>query len=228
MVLLDYAHLVLRRWWLMVLPVVAIVAITLVTRAAPVTVYQVKMRFAVGLPPETVPGVYTYDRHYDWLASEYFTRGVQDMLTTGKFAGAIAGRLPADLRATAGITGAIQGAVRSDYRASVIDVFVTWSDPAMAAQIAQAVIDELSQNSAAYWPQLTGAGVSPVRVLDAPTPVALSIDLRSRFDLPVRVALGLGVGVLLAFLAHFLDRVVHDRREVELLGLSVLGEIPKP
>ncbi len=226
MILLDYARLVLRRWWLVGLPVIVIVAITLATRPAPVTVYQVKMRFAVGLPPEKVPGVYTYDRHYDWLASEYFTRGVQDILATGKFAGAVAGRLPDALRTSAGITGAIQGALRSDYRASVIDIFVTWGDPAIAAQIGQAVIDELSQNSVAYWPQLTGANVSPVRVLDTPLPVPISIDLRSRFDLPMRVLLGLGLGVLLAFLAHYLDRVVHDRRGVELLGLPVIGEIP--
>ena len=38
--------------------------------------------------------------------------------------------------------------------------------------------------------------------------------------------LGLGLGVLLAFLAHYLDRVVHNRREVELLGMPVIGEIP--
>ena len=227
MILLDYLRLILRRWWLVVLPVVVITGLTLAIRPVPVTVYQVKMRFAVGLPPEKVPGVYTFDRHYDWLASEYFTRGVQDMLTTSKFAGALVGRLSDELRVSPGITGAIQGALRSDYRASVIDVFVTWGDPTVAAQVAQAVIDELNQNSSAYWPQLTDAKVSPVRVLDAPVPVPLSIDLRSRFELPVRIGLGLGLGVLLAFLAHYIDRVVHDRREVELLGLTVIGDIPK-
>lgn len=225
MLLIDYARLILRRWWLVVLPVLVIGAITLATRPTPVIVYQVKMRFAVGLPPEQVPGVYNFDRHYDWLASEYFTRGVQDILTTSKFGGAVAARLPDALRSSSTITGAIQGALRSDYRASVIDVFVTWNDPAQAAQIAQGVIDELAQNSAAYWPQLTNANVSPVRVLDAPVPYPLSIDLRNRFDVPMRVGLGVALGLALAFVAHYFDRVLRDRREVELMGLPVLIEI---
>ena len=76
MVLFDYARILFRRWWLVVLPVVLIGGITLLTIQPPVSSYQVKVRFAVGLPPEQVPDVYNFDRHYDWLASECILRAV--------------------------------------------------------------------------------------------------------------------------------------------------------
>lgn len=223
MILLDYARVLLRRWWLVLLPVVVAGAVTALSYQPPVTTFQVKMRFAVGLPPEQVAGVYNYDRHYDWLASEYFTRGIQDILQTSKFAGNIVTRLSADAMIA---PAQIQGALRSDYRASIIDIYVTWPDGDTARRIAQAVIDELTENDKAYWPQLTNAPAPVARVLDAPVAVPIATDLRGRFDVPVRLGLGLGVGVLLAVLAHAFDRTVRDKRDVEQMGLNVIAEIP--
>ncbi|NJM40604.1 MAG: hypothetical protein HC853_07455 [Anaerolineae bacterium] len=223
MILLDYARILLRRWWLLVLPVVVIGGITAMSYQPPVSSYQVKVRFAVGLPPEQVPDVYNFDRHYDWLASEYFTRGIQDILNTQKFAEGVAARLPQAWQLT---SPQIAGAIRSDYRASVIDIFVGTPNAEHAVGIAQAVIDELTENSEAYWPQLTNAKAPIARPLDKPVAVPISIDLRNRFELPLRLALGLGLGILLAFIAHALDRVVRDRREMEAMGVDVIGEIP--
>ena len=221
--LLDYARILLRRWWLVVLPLVLIGGITVMNYQPPSSSYQVKMRFAVGLPPEQVPNVYNFDRHYDWLASEYFTRGIQDILQTGAFAEAVAARLPKAWQLT---PLQIAGAVRSDYRASVIDIYVGTPNAEHAVGIAQAVSDELTQNSAAYWPQLTNANAPIARPLDKPIAIPISIDLRNRFELPVRLALGAGVGVLLAFLAHTFDHVVRNKREVEAMDVNVIGEIP--
>ena len=224
MILLDYVRILLRRWWLVVVPLVLVGGITALNYQPPTSTYQVKVRFAVGLPPEQVPNVYNFDRHYDWLASEYFTRGIQDILNTQKFAEGVLARLPKEWQLT---PPQIAGAIRSDYRASVIDIFVGTPNAEHAVGIAQAVIDELTQNSAAYWPQLTNANAPIARPLDKPIAVPISIDLRNRFDLPVRLALGAGVGVLLAFLAHYFDRVVRTKREVESLDINVMGEIPK-
>jgi len=228
MILLDYARVLLRRWWLVVLPVIVAGTVIALSYQPPVTTFQVKMRFAVGLPPEQVAGVYNYDRHYDWLASEYFTRGIQDILQTSKFAENILTRLVASsvVPPATIAPGQIQGALRSDYRASIIDIYVTWPDAEMARQIAQAVVDELNENDKAYWPQLTNAPAPVARVLDVPIAVPIAIDLRGRFDVPVRLGLGLGVGLLLAFLAHAFDRTVRDKREIEQMGLNVMGEIP--
>lgn len=228
MILLDYARVLLRRWWLVLLPVIVAAGVTVWSYQPPVTTYQVKMRFAVGLPPEQVQGVYNYDRHYDWLASEYFTRGIQDVLQTSAFAENVLTRLMASgaVAPNTVAPGQIQGALRSDYRASIIDIFVTWPDADTARQIGQAVTDELRENDKAYWPQLTNAPAPVARPLDAPVAIPIAIDLRGRFDVPVRLGLGLGVGILLAFLAHYFDRTVRSKRELEHMGVPVIGEIP--
>lgn len=221
----DYARILLKRWWLALLPAVVIVAITLLTtRPAPLT-YVVTLSFAVGLPPERLrEQAYNYDRHYNWLASEYVTQGFSLIIGKGAFADNVTKRL-----AQRGLTLAapLLGAIRSEYRSSVMVVYVSWPDPEQAAQIAQAVVDELNENYEAYWPQLQGAGASPVRLMDPIVPVPTAAPLRDRFDLPLRIVLGLlaGVGLVLAW--HRFDPVIRERREVERMGLSVLAEVPE-
>jgi len=51
--------------------------------------------------------------------------------------------------------------------------------------------------------------------------------LRAMLDLPIRLGLGLAVGVALAFLAHYVDPFVRNKQDIEALGVKVLGEIPK-
>ena len=46
-------------------------------------------------------------------------------------------------------------------------------------------------------------------------------------DVYKRQAVGLVVGIGLAFLLDYLDSSVRDRRTLEELGLPLLGEIPK-
>jgi capsular polysaccharide biosynthesis protein len=53
------------------------------------------------------------------------------------------------------------------------------------------------------------------------------VSLRDRLDLPVRFVLALAAGLALALLAHYVDPVIRERREVERMGFAVVGEIPK-
>jgi capsular polysaccharide biosynthesis protein len=224
MLLLDYARVILRRWWLAVLPLLVIAAITFATtpRITPTT-YQVTMSFAGGLPPEPQSkDAYEYDRHYNWLASEYITQGMALVIDKGKFADGVTKRLRQkrlEIKVPVGV-------IRGEWRSSVMRVFVNWNNAEQCAQIAQAVVDELNENAGAYWSQLEGANVSPFRLMDDIVPVPVAPPLRDRFDLPVRVLLGIVAGVLLAFLAHTLDPVLRDKREIEHVGLNVIGEIP--
>ncbi len=222
--LIDYARVLLRWWWLALLPVVVVAAITAISYRPPAVSYQVAMRFSTGLLPERAPGVYTYDRYYEWLTSEYLTNGLKDVVRTGVFAEAVSARM-----AAAGQTipaGQIQGAIASDHAQSIFVVYLNWPDAAQAVELAGAIAAELSENSAAYWPQLAEAPGSPVRLLDRPTPVPAAPPLRERLDLIARVAVALAAGVALAFAAHFLDPMVRDRRDLERAGLRVIGQIP--
>lgn len=223
--LADYARILLRRWWLVLLPAVLILAVTLLTTRPVSPSYVVTMSFAVGLPPEPLrEQAYNYDRHYNWLASEYVTQGFSLIISKGAFADNVAKRL-AQRNVT--LPAPLMGAIRSEYRSSVMVVYVSWPDPEQAAQIAQAVVDELNENYEAYWPQLKGAGASPVRLMDPIVPVPTAAPLRDRFDLPARLVLGLLAGAALVLLWHHFDPVIRERREIEHLGLNVIGEIPE-
>jgi capsular polysaccharide biosynthesis protein len=223
--LLDYARILLRRWWLVILPVILIVAVTLLTaRAAPVVTYQVTMSFGAGFAPEPIrPDAYNFDRHYNWLASEYTAQGFSLIVSKGVFADNVTKRLTAKgmmLRAP------LAGAIRSEVRSSVFVVTLNWPDAQQAEQIAQAIVDELNENYLAYWPQLTGIEQSPVKLMDPIAAAPIAPPLRDRFDLPVRIALGLIVGAALALAWHFLDPAVRERRELERMGLNIVAEIP--
>jgi len=223
--LIDYARILLRRWWLVLLPAVVVLAVTLVSsRPAPVT-YQITLSFAVGLPPEPLrAAAYNFDRHYDWLASEYTTQGFSLIVSKGAFADGVTKQL-AKRKVT--LAGPVTGSIRSEYRSSVLVIYVTWPTAEGAASIAQGVVDELNENYEAYWPQLAGAGVSPVRQMDAIVPVPIAPPLRDRFDIPVRVLLGLIAGIALALVWHALDPALRSRRELERMGLNVVAEIPE-
>ena len=226
--LADYARILLRRWWLVVLPILAMAGLTLWgnRNAPPPGNFAVSMRFAAGLPPERAPGVYNYDRHYDWLASEYIAQAFAFTIPTNQFAQAVSRRLLAQ-----GVTltpGEVEGSVRADHTSSVIKVSMSWRDAGQLERMAEAVSAELADNGAAYWPQLTNPGGPPVRRLDVPVVVASAPPLRETFDLPVRLLIGLALGVLLAFVIDALDPVVRDRRALDRLGLPSLARIPRP
>lgn len=227
MPIIDYLRILLRRWWLVLLPVLVIVIFTVVTsfpQVLPRSRYQVVVRFGIGLPPEQNNNGYSYDRQYVWTASEYTNQALADALVTGKFAEAITKRTTA-----MGVPippQQYQGGLTRDYRGSILTVSVIGNTPEEATAMGQAVIDELTENSGAYFQQLSKSSVSPVRALDAPNAVLVPPPPRTSLDLPVRVLLGLLVGAALAFLSHFIDPLLRDRRDVQRMNIPVIGEIP--
>lgn len=212
-----------RRWWLVIVPVLVVLAYIVFTYRPPPTVYQVVMRFAAGTKPAGLSE--DYDRYYPWLASEYIANGLADVAETGVFAQAVASRL-----AEAGIEiapGAIQPAIVTDNAQSILVIYITWPDGTQIVAVADAITAELTGNGVAYFPQLES--VEPaVRPLDTPTPVPLPLGLRTQLMGPViKIGLALVIGVALALLWHYLDPTVREAAELEALGLGVLAEIPR-
>ncbi|MDW8068412.1 MAG: hypothetical protein RML46_05835 [Anaerolineae bacterium] len=215
-----------RRWWLVTAPVLVVLAHLLLTYRSPPTFYQVVMRFAAGTAPAGLSA--DYDRYYSWLTSEYIANGLADIARTRAFAEAVAARL-----AAGGFSAdptAIQGAIVTDNAQSITVVYLTWPDPSQAVKIAQAVAAELTENGAAYfpqipWPQEAGPAA---RLLDEPVPVPLPPSLRHQLLGPsIRLALALGAGIGLALFGHYLDPTVREEAELEALGLRVLARIPR-
>jgi len=218
-----YIKVLLRRWWLVVTPVLVVLAHTLVTYHPPPTVYQVVMRFSAGTTPAGLS--LDYDRYYPWLTSEYIANGLADVAETQVFARAVAARLAAE-----GLTvdpAAVQGGIVTDNAQSILVIYITWPDAQGASAVAEAVADELTQNGAAYFPQLEGLD-PPVHLLDEPVPAPLPPGLRAQLLGPaVRLGLALAVGVGLALAWHYMDPTVRDPEDLEEMGLAMLAHIPR-
>lgn len=232
MELREYWRIFTRWWWLALLPALIVALYTLLTYDQPPTVYQAVTNFTAGLPLEEQPEGYAYDGYYNWLTSEYIANGLSDVVRRERFAAAVSQRLAEDgVRMPDGApipSGAIQGAIASDNAQSLFVVYITWGDPDTLLDIAAAVTVELTENAGIYYPQLADLPVPPARAVDAPVPVAVPPSLRSQLTGPaVRIGLGLVVGIALAFLLHYLDPTVRERAELEALGYTVLGEIPR-
>jgi capsular polysaccharide biosynthesis protein len=212
-----------RRWWLVVAPVLVVLAQTVVTYRPPTMTYQVVMRFAAGT--QAVGLSEDYDRYYPWVTSEYIAKNLADVAETGVFAQAVASRLGKTGHQVP--PGTIQPAIVTDSAKSIFVVYLTWPDAEQIVAVAEAITAELTENGAAYFPQLEG--VEPAtRPVDVPTPVPLPPGLRAQLMGPtVRIGLALVVGVALALLWHYLDPNVHESAELEALGLAVLAEIPR-
>jgi capsular polysaccharide biosynthesis protein len=221
MTLEDLAR-VLRRWgWLALIPMAMGVLAAALARPAP-SAYQTSIRFAVGVRPGQ-PADYDYDGYYRWLSSEYLAAAASTWMRSRDFAERVAAALAAQGPVLP--PPAVQGAIAADYQRSVVVLYVTAPDPQTAEAIAQAAARVAREEVAQVWPQAVGTGT--LTPLDVPVASPTAPSLRARLEGLFRIALGVLLGLTLAFLADLTDTRIWDRRDVERIGLRVLGEIPK-
>lgn len=223
MELRTYIHIIRRWWWLILIPLIIIGGIGLATYQRPPTTYGSTVRFTASLPP-TVSGEGFDPTYYSWLTSEYIVGSLSDWIKTGAFAEAVSEELAARNQPLSPID--VQGALSSDYVRSQLLLYVNTGNPDATKAIADAAITVLQTRNANAFPQLGGEN-AVVNALDVPSVGATTPGLRSMLDLPIRLGLGLAVGIALAFAAHYLDPRIRNRDDVDLLGLKVMGEIPK-
>ncbi len=223
MELRAYWKIFLRRWYLVVVPVLVVSVYAAATYVPPAPIYQVVMRFAAGSQPGGLS--IDYDRYYPWLTSEYIANGLADAAQTGAFAEAVSARLRSDGRDIP--PQAVQQAIVTDNAQSILVVYLNWPNAEQVIPVAEAIAVELTENSAAYYPQLADIG-SPLRQLDAPTPHLLPPGLRSQLMGPaVKIGLAAVIGAALALLWHYLDPTVRETAELEEVGVAVLAELPR-
>lgn len=227
MELRTYWKIIARRWWLPVGLAVLVGLLTLVIQEPwqprPVS-YSATMRFNVGIQPERIPGVYTYDRYYTMLTSEYLVDDLGEIVRSQAFAAEVSRRL-----ADQGIVvpaGAIGASTQPGKLHRILTVNVGWGDEAQLRAIAEAIAATMTESSATFFGQFS-AEEADIRLIDPPAIGQVARPAREQLDLPLRVLLALAAGIALAFLWHYLDGSVRERAELEGMGLSVLGEIPK-
>ncbi len=217
-----------RRWWLIVLPALVALVLTLPSLrqvfSAPPS-YQVTVRFTASQIPSADSGNNFQDQSYiPWLASEYAVNNLATWMRTQSFAQEIADEL-----AKQGSTfdpAAIQGAIATDSARSIMTLIISWPDADQIQAIGKAAIDVLQNRSQAYFPQFAAQKVV-ITPQDSVTPVPVSASLTTRFSPLVRVGVGLLVGLALAFLVEYLDPTIRGRMEIEALNLPIIAEIPR-
>jgi uncharacterized protein involved in exopolysaccharide biosynthesis len=218
MELRQYWRIVWRRWWLVAALVGIVLVVSLVMAQEPEPVYVASMRFAIGIEgSEPVNAASGEGRSDAWLASEYLADDLSEVLKGGDFASRIGERVGFEVPA---------GTIFASREHRIMTVTVTWRDRDQAQAIAEAVGAALQDGGAGYFPQLVGVEAQAV-LIDGPGIGQVGRSLTDKLNLPIRLFVGLVAGVALAFLWDYLDDTVRDRAEVEALGVSILGEIPR-
>jgi capsular polysaccharide biosynthesis protein len=227
MELRAYGRIILRRWWLPVGLAVLVAVLTLVMQRSwqpQPTSYAATMRFNVGLQPERIAGVYTYDRYYTMLTSEYMVDDLSEIVRGQIFTDEVSRRLAAQ-----GLTvppGAIGANTQPGKLHRILTINVNWPDEAQLREIANAVSAVLTQSSADFFGQFS-MSEADIRMIDPPVVSPVGRPAREQLDLPLRVLLALAAGVALEFLLHYLDMTVRDETDLEQMGLPVLGKVPR-
>jgi uncharacterized protein involved in exopolysaccharide biosynthesis len=218
MELRQYWGIIWRRWWLIAILLGIDLVISLVTYREPEPVYVATMRFAIGIEGEEPVNAASGDGRSDaWLASEYLADDLSEVLKGGDFAARISERTGLAVPA---------GAIFASREHRIMTVNISWSDRDQVQAIAEAVGAAVEDGGAEYFPQLSGIEAQAV-LIDGPGIGQAGRSLRQKLDLPIRLIVALVAGVALAFLWEALDDTVRSRKDMELLGTSVLGEIPR-
>ncbi|MEZ4518255.1 MAG: hypothetical protein R3C44_16015 [Chloroflexota bacterium] len=121
---------------------------------------------------------------------------------------------------------AIQGGLATDNARSMLTVSLSSGDPELLDDMMQGVIVVMTEQNAEALPQLGGENAELIQ-LDEPVVNPIPAGIRSQLDLPLRVVLALAAGFGLALLAEYLDPTIRDRRDLDEIGLELLGTIPK-
>jgi len=226
MELRDYARVVFRYGWLILaLPIIVGMG-SWIFRPTPSPRYSASVRLTIGvnaLAPDKAIG---YDPILTaYQASEYIRDDFVEIIQSDVFAddvNAVLAKMGVnDVRVRKGnITAAIEKQRR------LMSMTITWHNAEQAQKIADAAVKNLSENNAKYFAQLGSSGAM-LTVIDRPVVAPVGQSLREQMDIPIRVVIALLAGIALAFILDYLDTSVRDARDVEALGLRVLGEIPR-
>lgn len=227
MELKQYWQIIWKRAWIPALLLVVVAVASLLTNQTPPPTYSTSMRFTVGVRPQELPDQYTYDSYYAWLSSEYLADDMTAIVSSQAFAADVNRRL-SELHSPVQIPpGSISGVTIAEKQHRILRLNLSWGNAAELADIAQAVVRVMQEDSPKYLTQLGTPGAL-INVIDEPAPPAANPpSLTQRLNLPVRLLLALAAGLALAFLLDYLDDSVRSRSELEGLGIPVLAEVPR-
>jgi len=215
-------RVLLRRWWLVLLPVVIVVALTLpqfLNQGSAVSGgYLVRFQYSAAQETSNLPNR-DGDFQDVWLASEYLVNAFTDWVRGSAFRAELAQLLGTGIDLA-------PLAISANNARSVGVVEMQHPDASALEQIVMASIEVMSERSAAYFPQLGGESAE-IAILDAPIVVPLAPSLPNRFLPFIQWGLAVLVGIMLSILAHYFDPILRDASELERMGIRPLAHVPR-
>ena len=216
---------ILRRWWWLVLAPVLVVALftvpSLLNRTQSSPGYTVTLLYSAFQDLDALPRP-NGDYEDVWVSSELLVNAFSDWLKGSTFRDELANALAAENVAF----DPAQLAVAADNDRAVGLVTFSYPDSAVLQAIAAATLPIMNTTSNVYFAQL-GTAPAQGNLLSQSAITPLNPPLPDRFRPVILLALALAVGIVLAALAHYLDPVVRERRDLEQTGLPVLASIPR-
>ncbi|MCA9883797.1 MAG: hypothetical protein KC708_12535 [Anaerolineae bacterium] len=212
-----------RRWWLIVVPVVVAIVLTIpqfLNRASAVSGgFGASFKYSAAQETSNLPNR-DGDFQDVWLSSEYVVNAFTDWVKSSTFRAELA---------TATLGKDIDLSlldIQADNDRSIGQVFLSYPDSDQLEAIAAAAITILRTRNQVYFPHL-GGEPAMVTILDAPLVVPQQPSLPNRFGPLIQWGVALLGGLLLAVLAEYLDPMLHDQDDLKALGLRVLSSVPR-
>ncbi|MGH2544500.1 MAG: hypothetical protein ACRDIB_17040 [Ardenticatenaceae bacterium] len=219
---------VLRRyWWLIVLLPLLAAGFTLLTYEEPPVTYGYELQYSVSFLPSEEENFEQDPVLSAVQASEYVADDLTEVFRGTRFASFMQKYLPSEPGTMEPLpVGAITSATRAAKVHRLVTVNLTGGTAEQAAALGEAFKLATEQDLKVLLDELWGTGQLRLELVNDRGPFAMGGGLRSRLDVPLRVALALVAAVALAFALDYLDDSVRSRDEAERLVGQVLGEIP--
>ena len=218
----QLVRVLLRRWWLIALPLVlsAVIVIPefLGGASEPATGFTAEIRYSAA-QRQNAPqqeGDFTDV----WIASEYTVHALTDWVRSSSFR--------AEIESALGDSGvALHGlGLAADNVRSVGVVYLSHAQSDSLSAIADAALHVLTSRSQHYFPQFGGESVH-VTILQQPAVAASPPALTNRFAPFIRLGIALVIGIAIAVFAEFIDPTIYHQDDLRRLGLPILASIPK-
>lgn len=215
-------RVLLRRWWLIALPVIIAALFALPTffnnEQSGAGGFQTRFSYSAA---QQASNVNPRDGDYQdvWLASEFVVNAFTDWVQSSSFR--------AELAIAVGNAELLNGLnIVADNSRSIGIVYLSHPDATALETLAATAFDVLQNRNQDYFPHL-GAAPAQVTLLDAhvisPAPPALT----NRFAPVLQLGAAFFAGLVLAGIAEYFDKRLRYKDEVEKQGLRVLASIPK-
>ena len=218
----EVFRVILRRWWLILLPVLlaAVIAIPELVRTPGAGQSGFNARISYSAAQTLNLPQHTGDYTDVWLASEHVVDALTDWVRSSSFRGEIQSQLAGSDTEL----GSLQ--IAADNVRNVGAIYFSHRDHAALGEIVDAALLVLTSRSQAYFPQL-GGDSALVTILDQSAVSAAPAPLTNRFAPLIRLGIAVLIGLALALFAEYADQTVYHQNDLRRLGIPLVGSVPR-